>query len=822
MTLRSIQDYFISLSITAFSGLNLRVGIHLAVLLLSLSSCDSTRFLKSDQSLLHKTKIVFKNEKSVKDKTVLETELLTFIKPKPNEKLIFLLPAEYLYLANSGPGNDNWFHRGMKNLGKPPSLYSEDNARSVAANMENHLRFKKGYYEARVDFITEESKKVKGWATSSGHEVWEGSKTAVTYVVSTGERYKVRSVRYDSRDTKMLGFIESIRDEAFVKPGDYIDYTTFELEKSRITLQLQNNGYVNFSNTFIELSGDSSRVNKDAEIIFEFRTPLPDSVHTRFVTGDVRVFTDHVRGNESAQLLADSVRGILFYKQSDRFLVRPGLLANSIFFSRGKTLTRDDRQKTIRKLNSLGTYRFVTINTTPDPVHDSIMHFDIMLTPQLKRWIYDGGLGGYFSTLGAARLFGFSLSSQFVNRNIFGGSEKYTLRAEAGTEIGYSKTEGFVQRTRNMLIQNNLNIPSFQDFLGLGRLANRLRIIPDRFYNNFREESTTNIGLGFNSLSILQFYSVNSFNASFGFDYTSPKNHRYVFRPLGFNLDLYTIRDTARFEQNPLILLSFQDIFGTGFLFRDFSYIYNKARDRRGNSFLAINNLELSGWEVHLLNQLTNRITGSSDIWSIGSGNNKISFARYARYELDARYNKEFDAKTSFAARFNFGIIVPFGPNSSAPFIRQFGVGGPNSLRAWNIKEPGPGGYRDPLAKIRQTPSIFVNQGDIKLELNAEYRFKILFVLDGAFFMDAGNVWTLRDDPKRPAAVFSRKFYDQIAIGAGYGLRFNFNFFIIRFDLGYKLRSPFRDEFRSSQWYTLREIGQQGLGNVQVAINYPF
>ncbi|MBK7635936.1 MAG: BamA/TamA family outer membrane protein [Saprospiraceae bacterium] len=123
---------------------------------------------------------------------------------------------------------------------------------------------------------------------------------------------------------------------------------------------------------------------------------------------------------------------------------------------------------------------------------------------------------------------------------------------------------------------------------------------------------------------------------------------------------------------------------------------------------------------------------------------------------------------------------------------------------------------------MKETPVIFVNQGDIKLELNAEYRFKILLLLDGAFFVDAGNVWTLRDDPNRPGAVISSKFLDQMAIGAGYGIRFNFNFFIIRFDCGYKIRSPFEDPYKKSQWYSFKEIRQQGLGNVQVAVNYPF
>ncbi len=798
-------------------------GFVLLALSMILSSCNTTRYLEKDQSLLKKTKIIFKNEKFIADKKSLEAELLTFIEQKPNEKLLFFIPKEWLYLSNNQADDDKWYNKGLKGLGDPPVLYKEEVSKKIALNMENHLKFKKGFYEAKVDFIVDEKRSIRGWTNSYRQDVWESNTSVVTYIISPGERYKVKSVTYECRDLKLLDFVNSMAEDAFVKKNDFIDFAQFELEKSRLTVELQNHGYANFSNNYIEITGDSSRISKEVDISFNIRIPLPDTLHKRFVTGEVKVYTDYFKDQVNSNLSVDTINTVQFYRQSSSYLVKPSLLSNSIFFKQGLLVSREERQKTFRKLNSLGTYRFVTINTFTDKSNDSIMNFEILLTPFQKKWIYDGGLEGYFSTLGAARLFGFSLSSQFVNRNLLGGSEKYTLRAEAGTEIGYSGSTGFVRRTTNVLLQNNLNLPSFQDFVGLGKFANRIGIIKDKFYKNFVEEASTNIGLGFSSLNIINFYSLSSFNASFGFDYTSPKNNRYVFKPLGFNLDLYEIKDTTRFAQNPLILLSFKDILGTGFIFRDFSYIFNKAKDRKGNSFLAINNFEASGWEVYLANSLYNKISGSDDIWSIKrSKTDSISFAKYFRYEFDGRYSKEFSKTSSFASRVNFGIIVPFGNNPSSPFIRQFGVGGPNSLRAWNIKEPGPGGYRDPLSKIKERPVIFVNQGDIKLELNAEYRFKIFLLIDGAFFVDAGNVWTLRNDPNRTGSVISNRFLNQIAIGAGYGIRFNFNFFIIRFDCGYKIRSPFEDPYKSTQWYSFKEIRQQGLGNVQVAVNYPF
>jgi outer membrane protein insertion porin family len=777
---------------------------------LLMSSCNTNKYLATDQTLLKKTKIVFKNEKIIQDKNSLQNELLTFVTTKPNSKLLFFIPKEYVYVTNTGNDKNKWYHKAIRSLGEPPMIFDEVAAKKIAANMENHLKFNKGYYEAKVDFFTEEM--LKGFTNTKGTDIW--FTTEVTYVVSPGQRYTIKDITYDALDKNILSFVTSKKENAFIKKGDFIDYNLFELEKSRLTIELQNSGYTNFSNNYFEISGDSSFHNKEVEIFIEIRSPLPDTLHSRFTTGNINVYTDYYKDQHQESLTTDSLNGVSFFRQSTDFLVKPSLIKNAIFFKEGQLLSRDDRQKTFRKLNGLGTYRFVTINSKPNGIQDSILNFDILLTPYEKKWIWDGALQAYFSTLGAAQLLGFSASSQFVNRNLLGGSEKYSLRAELGTEVGFGGAEGIVRRTTNLSIQNNLNLPSFQDFIGLGKFASRVGIIKKKFYKSFVEDASTNIGLGFSANNIINFYSLSSFNASFGFDYTSPKNNRYIFKPLGFNLDLYDIKDSSRFV--PTTLIQLQDVLSTGFLFRDFSFIYNKAKNIKGQSLLLINNFELSGWEVHLSNLLYNKIAGREEVWSLDN----IAFAKYARYEFDGRFNKEYSKTKSFATRLNLGIVIPFGDIKVAPFVRQFGVGGPNSLRAWNVKQPGPGSYRNPADTVS---TIFVNQGDFKIELNAEYRFKMIGVFDGAFFIDAGNVWTLRDDVDRPGALFrTNEFLSQMAIGVGYGLRFNFDFFIIRFDFGYKIRSPFIKESNNSNWYTFKEIRQQGLGNLQVGVNYPF
>ncbi len=790
------------------------------LLLLTGVSCNVGQYMTSDQSLIKNTKIVFKNKNEVIDNKKLTTELNSFITQKPNGKLFFIVPKEYIFLKNSGANKNSFINKSLRLTGESPNFFKLDEAKLVSKNMENYLKYRKGYYHARVDFITEENLRVSTNSWGSHH--W--TTTDIKYIISTGNRYKIRELNYVSEDKNILSYIEKLRKDAVIKEGDYIDFNSFELEKTRLTLALQNQGFTNFSVNYIDVEGDSSVVNKDIAIDFYIKSPLPDTLHKKYTVGKIFVFSDHSPNIPKDSLIKDETQGVIFYRQSQKHIVKPSLIYNSIFLKENDVLNRENRQKSYRKLNNLGTYRFVTINALPDNVHDTVLNFNVLLTPHAKKWIFDTGLQGYYSTLGDFDLLGLSGSVQGTHRNTFGGSEKFTTRLELGSEVSFLNSTGssntiIVPRTTSISFQNSLTIPSYVDFAGMGRLINKVGIIKDKFYKDFVEEANTNISLGFNINDIREFFLIRSGDASYGFDYTSPKGNRYLFKPLGINVDLYSIADESRFNNNPLLLLSFQNILGTGFLFREFTHIYTQPKNEKGHSFLAFNTLELSGVEVHLTNKLINAVSGSDNLWRINAAT-PLAFSKYIRYQFDGRYGLELDKNSRFASRVNASIILPFGDSQANPFIKQFGVGGPNSLRAWNINQAGPGGFFDRAAQ--DTINFFVNQADIRLEFNAEYRFNLFWKLEGALFVDAGNIWMLKEDELRPSAHFTKDFLNQIAIGTGYGLRFNFDFFILRFDFGYKIRSPYVDETRPKHWYTFKEIRQQGIGNVQVAVNYPF
>ena len=293
---------------------------------------------------------------------------------------------------------------------------------------------------------------------------------------------------------------------------------------------------------------------------------------------------------------------------------------------------------------------------------------------------------------------------------------------------------------------------------------------------------------------------------------TPNTTNRYQLKQIGVSLNNYELDSIflKQIEDNQFILNSFTDNLLTGFFFKDFSFIHSGQAGRLGFSNTLITSFELSGGEIFL----ANRFLSSNS--QIDQYNNDIEFAQFFKLEIDSRWNKSFSKGQQFATRFNFGIATPLIRSQEIPYANQFFVGGPNSMRAWQIRELGPGSHLE-LRDSTNSELPFYQQGDIKLELNAEYRFDLFWLLEGAFFIDAGNIWTRKNDLDRPGSKFTSRFYEQMAVGVGWGLRFDFSYFIIRFDFGYKLRDP--NSTLSEPWVPLR--GQR-LGAVQVGVNYPF
>jgi outer membrane protein assembly factor BamA len=224
-------------------------------------------------------------------------------------------------------------------------------------------------------------------------------------------------------------------------------------------------------------------------------------------------------------------------------------------------------------------------------------------------------------------------------------------------------------------------------------------------------------------------------------------------------------------------------------------------------------NSEVSGLEELVVNKLW-EIPFGKQTWAIGD----LDFSKFLRLEIDGVYSREFRKDLVGALRVGAGVVAPFGDSKVAPYVKQFFVGGPSSLRAWRIRELGPGGYV-PTTEA-QTKRPFYESGDFRFEFNGELRFPLFLWIKGALFVDGGNVWTLNKDAGRPASELKLDSYKNIAIGSGFGIRADFGFFILRFDVGVKVKRP----NNSTGSYWVNEPWRLRKENLayNLAVGYPF
>lgn len=759
-------------------------------------ACSPTKYLNDEQSLLSKnTIIVHSDEINEDEKKKIIKDLGFLYKQRPNSKWFLFFPREYFYLKRSQPQDSSWFDKWVRNeIGEPPAIY-ENQVSSIAANdMQQYLRNKKGYYHATVE-----------------HEFLTlNQRTLVMYHVYPRERYRISSISYYSEDKEILKEIEKLNEGRLIQPNDPLDASVFDREKQRIASALQNRGYSSFIPNYIQIKGDSSVTNKTAEIFFDIKTPLPKLYHQKHVVGDINVFTDYSQGQRVENLSIDSTAQAKYYFIGAKPVVKTSFINKLLSLEKGNLYKKTDQQRTFKKLSGLSPYRFVTLQPYQDSLVDSILHYNILLTPFENRWIANYGLNLFYASVNSDRgrqLIGFGVSSSFTNRNFLRRAYQLSFNVEYSNE--FEIRPAIVQSANNINVQSNLSLPKQYDLLGLANFLRSSKLISPQTYQRFKDETRTQFSLGYNIQNINDFYTIRSLNTSFGYDYQPVANKRILLRQIGISSNNYELDSLfeERIKDNQFIIRSFADNLLTGFLFKDLSYLRNSSLNKFGFRHTFIGNFELSGGEIFLVNRLLKKDQ------EIKRFRNDIEFAQYLKFELDSRWLKELPRGQQFAARLNFGYAVPLINEQEIPYSRQFFVGGPNSMRAWQIRELGPGSH----SEVVQDNLPFFQQGDIKLELNAEYRFDMFWLLEGALFVDAGNVWTRKTDSNRLGSKFGSRFYEQMAIGMGWGLRFDFSYFIIRFDFGYKLRNP--QIVGEKIWVPLK--GQK-LGVVQVGVNYPF
>ncbi|MDQ0067841.1 translocation and assembly module lipoprotein TamL [Chryseobacterium lathyri] len=752
-------------------------------------SCSNTKFLKEGQMLYVGGEVKIENDTiSKKEKNELQSALEENLVPKPNSTILGLRPRLYFYNIAKEPKKDKGFNYWLKyKAGEKPVLLGDVDREFNREIIENYSE-NKGYFNARATYDT----------------VSKNKKAKVTYTLRPGSRYFISNVKFQQDSTLVNREIQSLTDKTLLKPGKPFDLDVIKDERERIDNGLKERGFYYFNPDNIIVQADSTvSKNHKVELNVKLKDNTPDLATEQFSIDKVIVFPNYniqdvKRGQYSVPMNTDSLSK---YAYNDIYVIdpqhkfKPKIFDRALYFKKGDLYNRSNHNLTLNRLISLGVFKFVKNEFI---VSDSLKHqFDAyyLLTPRQIQSLRLEALG----RTNSANYAGSELNLNWTHRNFFRGAEQF----KAAVYGAFDFQMGGQENAKN-LFRAGTNVQ-----LSIPRI-----VAPFRFNSSSAFVPRTNITLGYEFQNRTQFYTLNNFTASFGYVWKENARKEHDLKVIDITL-VSPAKVTDEFLKQATTpaarrVVEKQLIFGP-----TYSYTYT-------NTMLPITNTIYYKGTLDLAGNITGLVTGANVKKDKEKKIFGVPFSQYAKMEHDFRFYHKFTEKSSFASRFIGGIAYPYGNSEFIPFSKQFFAGGSNSIRAFRARTLGPGSF-DPRTIEKGT--LLDQAGDIKLELNAEYRANIYKFLNVAAFVDAGNVWLINDDKDRPGGKFSKEFLSEIAVGAGVGLRLDFSILILRLDLAMPLRVPYyekgdrwafnRINFGDSSWRKDNLI-------LNIAIGYPF
>jgi len=812
-----------------------------------LGACNTTKYLEKDEYLVNRDKIKLSSEANIEDWNALHIELLGQLTPTKNGQIFFLWPREWFYLKGETRKDTTRFSRFVrKAIAEKPAYQNEETIQKNSNRIQSFMR-NRGFFDAVVSAEVDTLRK---------------KRVNVTYYVKPYKPYMLDSLRYQTDNSVVQKLLNKTQNEQQLNAGDRADSRAYDSETARIVSLMRNNGFANFyANSISPLEADSTgnRLNAKLKIL----PPEENKKHQTFRVGRITVFPDSDPLATSQSVSIDTTYdGLRFIYELDKMTMKPATLAENIFFRSGELFDQSAVSKSNLQLNNLGVFRLVSIRQSPSEDDDNEIDFFISLSLN-PQWSIGSDAELSFTDRPARSgaqlsLIGGQLVGSLGNRNIAGGAEKLSFSADGGLEFNFADIgNSNIQRLNTIEFgtQLGLELPRFTDFLGAYKFLNQTKssvdengdpimLLPNSFYNAMKERGKTNLKLEARYISLLEFYQTTTLSALYGFDVFSKPTDRYSINHVGIEYLLFTPDpgfDTI-LSRTPFLSRSLGDQLFTGFLLRNISYSHISKSSLQNGSWTVLFDVEQSGLEVFGINQVRNLVSGSESVFTLG---NNIDYARYGRVAMSISYRKQIARKQEFAARFNTGTALTYGflrRERDVPYVRQFFGGGNASLRGWQARAVGPGSYIQP-ASNNENGFINFQQSNFKLEANAEFRSFLTNIwttrLDGAVFLDAGNIWTWKFDEDRLGSQFrfnelvrdgeviNEPFYRQIAINTGVGLRWDIGYVLIRVDMGIKLRNPYKidktDGLGSTYWpQNWKLAGLNRIDNVALGLNYPF
>lgn len=753
-------------------------------------SCSNTRFLKEGQMLYTGAEVKIENDTiSKKEKKELQSALEANLTPKPNSTFLGMRPKLYFYNIAKEPKKDKGFNYWLKyKVGEKPVLLGDVDREFNKDIIENYSE-NKGYFNAKATYDT----------------VSKNKKVQVIYTVRPGSRYLIDGVKFQKDSTLVNQEIQSFADKTLLKNGRPFDLDVIKAERERIDNRLKERGFYYFHPDNIIVQADSTvSKNHKVELNVKLKDNTPDLATQQFSIDKVIVFPNYniqdvKDGKYSIPMNRDSLSKYAFddiYVIDPQHKFKPKIFDRALYFKQGDLYNRSNHNLTLNRLISLGVFKFVKNEFI---VSDSLSHkFDAyyLLTPRQIQSLRLEALG----RTNSANYAGSELNLNWTHRNFFRGAEQF----KAAIYGAFDFQMGGAQNANN-IFRAGTNVQ-----LSIPRI-----VAPFRFHSSSEFVPRTNITLGYEFQNRTQYYTLNNFTGSFGYLWKENARKEHDLKVIDITLVSpanVTEEYLAKSAKNPAMrrVVDKQLIFGP-----TYSYTYTNTMLPKTNTIYYKGTLDLAG-------NITGLVTGADVKKDKEKKIFGIPFSQYVKIENDFRFYHKFTEKSSLATRFIGGIAYPYGNSEFIPFSKQFFSGGSNSIRAFRARTLGPGSF-DP--RTLEEGTYFDQSGDVKLELNAEYRANLYKFLNAAVFVDAGNIWLLHDDSTRPGAKFSKDFLNEIAVGAGVGLRLDFSILILRLDLAMPLRVPYYQ--KGDRWaFDKINFGDPSWRKdnlvLNIAIGYPF
>ncbi|ABG59183.1 BamA/TamA family outer membrane protein [Cytophaga hutchinsonii] len=644
----------------------------------------------------------------------------------------------------------NWV---MGSFGEYPSILDTSVIKYTNAQISNYLS-SNGYFNNQVKYNIDTL----------------GRKAFVTYKVNQGNQYKYSILDYDIEDSVILDIVKNTKGTK-IYLGDAYNQSKIDLERDRLYKLLKNRGYYEFSKAYINFVVDSTVGNNGIKLTLEIDQPIDNTVHTRYKLNNI-IYIPVTGNTDSVSTYTDTLEyhSLKFCRNKTPYNYK--ILDGKIFTRHNSYFKQDSLIKTQQQLGSMDMYRFVNVNIIK---RDSSTLDMLIYTNRLQKFsisqeyglnVVQGVIPGPFFNV------------NFRNRNIFGNYEildfnvRYAIEGQASVLDNQNKLQ-----TIEWGISTSLTFPQLLS-------PTRIRFKAAKF------NAKTRVTFGYNSTQRPE-YNRYGFRSQFIYLWETSPYSQFSFTPVDINIINSTINmvefseylNNLRVNGNNLYVSFLPSIVTNMNLTYTFS---NNIFGKKTPSFYFRPSFELGGLIPNMINR---NITHEDNNRLFG-----LQYYQYYKLQADFRYYRPIKEKTVLAVRLNVGLSKPFGTsgqkhgNNILPYEKYFFTGGSNSIRAWRYRRLGPGSYANPDETKQYTNE---EPGNIVIETNFEFRRKLYSFIEGAYFIDAGNVWLLQEDKTRPGGEFKYfKSVPEIAIGTGAGLRLNFTFIIVRLDVAFKAWDP--------------------------------